>query len=186
MKFINPQRLQNETTTSLRTMVHRITTQAGYSLIEVTFAAALLSLFSTGVMAVHSQVLALLRGCRDDISASQALQQRVEQMRISNWAQITDASQVANSLQNLPMPSISGLTAPKEVITISPYPANAAVTPIQLIRQQNTVQVVSTNSALRNELMVQIDIRLSWKGFPQNRPRLRGTTVLVAQGGITK
>lgn len=186
MNFTKPQRLQRENTISVRRLRLKAIYQAGFSLIEVCFAAALLALLSTGVMAVHSQVLGLLRNCKDNISASQALQQRVEQMRIANWSQITDANQISALLQNLPMPSISGLGAPKEVITVTPYPEKAGVDPVQVTRQQGTVQVISNNSALKGELIVQIDIRLSWKGFPNNRARIRGTTVLFAQGGITK
>lgn len=164
----------------------RVVTQLGFSLIEVCFAVAMLAIFSSGIMAVHSHVLGLLTTARDNIAASQALQQRIEQMRIANWLQITNATFVANQIRTITRPSTEGLSSVVETVTISAYPPRTGVTPITITRTGTAVQISSTNTALVNERMVRVDMRLDWKGVPNGRPRQRATMALIAKGGIAK
>lgn len=160
--------------------------QQGFTFIETSVAVALVGMFMSFLLATSSNVLGLLRTAEDNVSASQALQERVEAMRIANWVQITDAQFVADQLFSTSASSTQGLSAPVETITISAYPPKIGSAAAQVRRENNVRSIVSTNLALKNERMVRVDVNLTWNGFPRHRTRARAATVLVAQGGITK
>lgn len=162
--------------------------ECGISLVEVTVAVAMAGLFISALTLMSSNILRLLRTAKDDVSASQALQERVEEMRIANWAQITDTTYLANTLLSTASDSTGGLANPVETVTVTAYRSTGADPTIRarVIRQNNAALIVTSNSNLKNERMVRVDIDLSWKGYPRSRQRERATTALIAQGGITK
>lgn len=157
-----------------------------FTLLETSVAVALVGIFISFLGVTNSNVLGLLRTAKDNVSASQALQERVEEMRIANWVQITDASYLANTLFAASASSTGTISKPVETITVSAYPAKVGFGVAKIVRQNNVTSVVSSNSALENERMVRVDVNLTWNGFPRNRQRVRAASVLVAKGGITK
>lgn len=158
----------------------------GFSLLETAIAIGMVSLFVSALMVMSSNVLGLLRTAKDNVSASQALQERIEQMRIANWLEITDASYLAETLLATGTDSSGSLAITVETITVSAYPPKAGFASAQVVRQNNATQIVSSNASLKDERMVRVDLQLSWQGFPRKRQRLRATTALIAKGGIAK
>lgn len=161
---------------------------AGVSLIEAAVAVTMAGLFISALLATSSNAFGLLRTAKDNISASQALQERVEKMRIANWLQITDVNYLANTLLASNSESTGGLADPIETITVTAYRAGAADATVraEAIRQNNAPRIVLANTGLKDERMVRVDVSLTWRGFPRNRQRERATTALIAKGGITK
>lgn len=158
---------------------------AAFTLIETTLAIAILGLFITMLLVMNSNVLGLLRNSKDNVSASQALQERVEQMRIANWVQISDTDYLKDKLLATPTGSASSLPDATETITVSAYPAKTG-SPVRVTRAKNATRVDSLNTTLQAERMVRVDVELTWEGFPQKRRRTRVATVIIAKGGITK
>ena len=158
----------------------------GFTLVETTLAIAMLGLFIAMLMVMNSNILGLLRNSKDNVAASQALQERVEQMRIANWLQITDATYLSGTLFAAPGDSAATLPSAAEKITVSAYPPKAGSIPAQVVRSNGTTQILKSNDALKDEGMVRVDLEVTWTGFPKNRPRLRATTAIIAKGGITK
>ena len=97
-----------------RTLVQQTT---GVSLVEAAVAVAMSGLFISTLLAMSSNALGLLRTAKDHVSASQALQERVEKMRIANWLQITDGNYLANTLLASASDSTGSLASPIETIT---------------------------------------------------------------------
>src|SRR6187397_1388539 len=89
----------------------------GFTLIETTLAVTMLALFIAMLMVMNSNVMGLLRNSKDNVAASQALQERIEQMRIANWLQITDADYLATTLLAAQNDSAAKLQNPVEKIT---------------------------------------------------------------------
>jgi hypothetical protein len=168
-----------------RTLVQKTT---GVSILETAVAVAMSGLFISTLLAMSSNALGLLRTAKDNVSASQALQERVEKMRIANWLQITDGNYLANTLLASNSDSASGLSNPIETITVTAYRAGGAEPTVcaGAIRRNGATQIAVLNPALKDERMVRVDVSLTWRGFPRNRPRARATTALIAKGGITK
>lgn len=162
--------------------------QCGYALVEVAVAVAIVGLFLSMLMVISSNLLGLLRTAKDDISASQALQERVEKMRIANWLQITDANYISTILLATGNDSTGSLADPVETITVTAYRASGTDPTIssEVIRQNKVNRVVKSHAALKDERMVRVDVNLTWRGFPGNRKRERAASAVIAKGGITK
>lgn len=168
---------------------HGLTRQsAGFTLLEAAVAVAIAGVFLSTLLAMSSNLLGLLRTAKDNISATQAMQERVERLRIANWLQITDASFLANALMATPSESTSGLGNPVETITVTAYRNGVADPTVRavVVRQNGGTRIVALNAALKDERMVRVDLDLRWEGFPRNRARQRATTTLIAKGGIAK
>src|SRR5438309_1022385 len=101
---------------------------AGYSLLEANIATAMVGSFVAALMMMNANLLGVIKTAKEAISANQSLEQRVEQMRIANWAQITDANYVAANFLNAPTDSAVGLPGVTETMTVS-APANASLAP---------------------------------------------------------
>jgi hypothetical protein len=160
----------------------------GFTLLEASVAVAIVGLFLSTLLAMSSNMLGLLRTAKDNISATQALQERVEKMRIANWLQITDATYLANSLMATASDSTTGLGNPVETVTVTAYRNGIADPTVraEAVRQSGGTRIIAANAALKNERMVRVDLNLRWEGFPRSRPRERATTTLIAKGGIAK
>ena len=158
----------------------------GITLIETTIGMALAALFLTGLMVARVNMMGLLQRAKENASASQLVQQRVEEMRIANWLQITDATFISGTLMTKASESAAGLTAPVETLTVAEYPPITGQVPVRVKRSANGVQIVSQNTALKDCRMVRVDFDLTWTGIPGQRARARSSSVLIAKGGISK
>ena len=172
----------------LSTLSTRHCSRQAFALVEVAVAVAVVGLFLSMLMVISSNLLGLLRTAKDDISASQALQERVEMMRIANWLQITDANYISTKLLASGTSSAQSLADRVETITVTAYRASGTEPTIstEVIRQNRVNKITKSNIALKDERMVRVDITLTWKGFPKHRQRHRATTSVIAKGGITK
>lgn len=149
----------------------------GFSLVEATFACALVAVFFVGLFGLNSQCLLFANSSRELMSAGQSLQARMEQLRASNWATITTAA----AIQTLLTPAVSptnSLGAVTEVVTIYKYPppANPTPTPIQLTRVANgtanvTPTINTNNATLASGDMVQMTMKWTWQAAPGGRQR---------------
>ncbi len=164
-------------------------------MVEAAVAGAIIILFLTSLFALNSTVMRLLGAAAKTASASQDLQQRVEQVRLANWTQITDASWVQANLLGTQTDASINLPGLQETITVSPYvsPSSAAATtapsPFTVTRTSTgTVtasQAGSTSSAAMVNLeMVQVDLTICWPGW--NHQRTRALTTIVSRWGISK
>jgi hypothetical protein len=160
--------------------------EGGFTLLESAVASAMALIFMSALMLMSSNVLGLLRTAKDNVSINQALQERVERMRIANWAQITDATYLASNLLATDTDSTSSLPGVIETLTVSAYPAKSPAVRARVIRQSKATTIVLSDATLKDERMVRVDVEFKWQGFPKKRQRIRATSALIAQGGITK
>lgn len=128
-----------------------------------------------------SNVLGLLRTSKDNISASQALQQRVERVKLATFSQVTDAQRFATEVLTEDTPSTVGLSAPVETFVFSPYPEKAGFVPVKVERAGGVTKVITSNPNLIKERVVRLDYRLTWSGFPNKRGRIREASILIAK-----
>jgi len=164
----------------------RFAGEGGFTLIESVIASAIGLIFMSALMLMSSNVLGLLRTAKDNVSVNQALQERIERMRIANWVQITDASYLASTLLATDTDSTSSLSGVIETLTVSAYPAKSPEVRARVVRQNKVTSIILSDATLKDERMVRVDVELKWQGFPHKRQRIRATSALIAQGGITK
>ena len=170
--------------------------RGGFTVVEAAVAGAIIILFLTSLFALNSTVMRLLGAAAETASASQDLQQRVEQVRLANWSQITDPAWVQANLLGTPTDASVNLPGLQETMTVTPYispsstaPATAPPAAFTVTRSSvGTVTVTpagyASAAAMANQEMVRIDLTITWPGW--NRQRYRALTTLVSRWGISK
>lgn len=169
--------------------------RAGFTILEAGVAGAIVTLFLASLFALNSDMMHLLRAAAEAANASQDLQQRVEQVRLSNWTQLTDPTWVEGNLLNLKTDASVNLPGLTETLTVTPYtspsstPAASPPPPFTVTRNSDSTLVVNPagyaySSVLAQQEMVRIDLSVTWPSL--YRTRTRSLTTLVSQWGISK
>ena len=165
-------------------------------MLEAAIAGAIIVLFLTSLFALNSTVMRLLGSAAETANASQHLQQRVEQVRLANWSQITDPAWLQANLLAVKTDAAVNLPGMQESITVTPYVSPSAPTPTSKPPDPFTVSrdasgrvsLTSGSSAAAGPMgtqeMVQVDLTIKWPGWTHTRTRAR--TTLVSRWGISK
>ena len=161
--------------------------KSGSSLFEANIAVAICIVTLGGCFAANANCLGMLRSANESAAASQSLQERVEQMRIANWVQITDSDYLAAQLVASPTASARSLGDCTETVTLTAYPPPAGVSTSMTIRRTNGLVSVDSHAPnLKNSAMVKAEWTLSWTMAGKETLRTRTAAALVANGGIVK
>ena len=160
----------------------------GFSILEANFAVAVTLISLAGCFAANANFLALLKSAEQAAAASQSIQERVEQMRIANWIQITDVDYLQSNVLSSPTASARTLAGCTETLTVSAYPSPSlgAPAPTKITRTDTQLVVESADASLKKNAMVKVDWVITWNPRSDQSPRSRSGTVLVAKGGIVK
>lgn len=162
-----------------------------FTLLEAMVATALVAVFLASIFVLNSQSLRMLRNSKEAASASQILQQRVEQLRIANWLQVTDADFLAGGqFLGTPLLAAQGMDGLEERVTVRAFdPETLAVkNGVQAIvvrRSSSGVNVISSNPTMSSEDVVRVDFSVDWRGMG-GRERLREASMLTSQGGVRR
>lgn len=154
-----------------------------FTYIENVVATTIVALSFAALFTLNSQCLYVLNSGREALNASQALQDRMEQLRSARWAQVTTASG-ATSISTFLSSAVSSaafLDKTIETIKITGYPAPAtgSAPTFSVVRQNGAVTSSgSAQSAFATYDLVRIDVTLSWTAAPGNRLRSQQITTL--------
>lgn len=162
---------------------------------EVGVAGTLVTVFLTALFALNSNMMHLLRAATEASNASQALQQRVEQVRLASWNQVTDPTWFQGNLLNTITDASVNLPGLTESITVTPYtppsstPPSTVPPPFTVTRNPDGTVTVSPagyaySKALARQEMLQVDLNINWPSL--YRSRARGLTTVVSRWGISK
>ena len=158
----------------------------GFTLSETILATGIAMLAMAAATALNSAHLRLVKSSRQSNAATLALQERVEQMRLANWRKITDPDYLKDTLLASVPSSAAPLNPITEKITISAYPDPSVAQKLVVERRSNGERVTLVSGAgLTTQRLAQVEFQLGWVGADQ-RPRLRATTTMVSNGGISR
>lgn len=158
---------------------------SGFSLAETIVSVAVAAITLTGIMMLNSQALKMVWASRQTNAATLCLQERIEQLRIANWRQITDSNYLqTNFFATVPM-SAAPLDQMKETISVTAYPDPTVAGAICVERSSAGVQVVSTDSTLAELPLARVDLEVAWIG-DRGRNRIRESSTIISKGGISK
>lgn len=169
----------------------RIRSSQGFTFIDVMGALLVVGLAFAGVFAANSRALSLVKSAKQAAVASKCLQQRIEQIRNYNWTQLTDATAMQDLYSVPPLPSVE-LPGFSEQVSISAFtPASSGAqsaapsgSQLTITRTSGGVVTLGTDSVdLVSQPLVRVTVQISWPG-PGGNPRIRETSVIVANGGI--
>ena len=161
------------------------TRTAGFTLVEMTIATALSVLFLSSLFTMNVTSMDTIRCAKESVSASQALQQRIESMRIANWQEITDPDWISANLLNANAPGSGQLKNLSETLTLVPY-GSSNVGNTQLVRAGNATTIVSRNPALLTENAIKVIWTVNYNGAPNDRANSRLIVAILAKGGVAK
>ena len=154
---------------------------------ECVISLAVLGIGLGGVMLVNTQQLRLVRATHEVGSADFSQQERIEQMRIATWKQITDASYIRTTFFAARPASADPIGAITEELTVSGTTAtNPAWTELKVRRNgDGTVQTLSQGSNLSGQSGVTATLKLTWSGT-DGKVRTMQTSAAFSNGGVTK
>src|SRR5687768_18616972 len=97
----------------------------GFSLVEVNLAVALTLIGLAGCFAANANLLGMLKAANQGASASQSIQERVEQLRLANWLQIAGSEYLRTNLPPSPTAPARRLAACSATWTLTAGPPAA-------------------------------------------------------------
>ena len=156
-----------------------------FTLVEVVVTLGVLLIALAGIAAVNSGTFALVRSAKQSSAASLSLQERVEQLRISNWRQITDAQYLKDTFFGRSIRNMAAIPTATETITISSYPDASTTEPVKVQRTSTGVRILTSGSEISNEPLARVDIRIEWPGN-NGRLRMRETSTIISKGGVAR
>ena len=165
----------------IRRIIRRIT-HSGFTLVDSMVAIVLAAGGFAALSALGGQCVYMINSGKELISAQQALQNRVEQLRNLPWTQVTSSSYLANNvLSTTPSQNGSYLNNLSETISVNAYPTPSPSPGIKLTVSNGAVATNSTNSAIAQGTLCRIDVTESWTAGRSGRARSISTSTVQAQ-----
>ena len=158
----------------------KLNAERAFTFIENLVAITIVVLFFAALYAVNAQCLSLLNAGRGAALADMSLQDRMDQLRSCTWSQLTDATYLKSSVLNTATNTAANLGQVTESVRISAYPL-AVHPPINLVRSNGSVSVVSSNATLVDGDLVRVETMLTWNSSSGGRSRTQATTTLIAK-----
>ena len=157
----------------------------GATILEAVFAGAIMALFMGGLFELNGRNMQMLKSGKESFAATVILEERLEQLRSGKWSDITSPAYLQTILAT-PARSADQLSSVAEQIVISDYPAAspAAVANTVARSPSGSVSIISSNAALAKEDLVRADVRITWKGTPGGRTRVRDISTVIADRGL--
>lgn len=160
---------------------------AGAVIVEALAAAMIIGLFMGGLFEMNALNLRTIRAGKETVAASLVLQERLDQVRNTTWANVSLAAHLQTIL-NAPAASASALPQLSEQITVSAYPATAPMPPSAVVTRaaNGATAVVSSNPDLSELPTVRADVTITWRSSPRAKTRTRTLSTIIAEGGILR
>ncbi len=150
---------------------------------------ATLAVFGIGIgslMAFNTNQLRCVRSTHEVTAGSLSMQERVEQMRIANWRQLTDANYIRDTFFAARPGCADPISSLQEELSVTSYPDATAVPPLKVRRLANgQVEVVSHSDDLDLQRSAKAVLDISWTGQDGRNRKLQSVAVL-SNGGINR
>ena len=162
------------------------TCAAGFSIAEAVISLGIGSFSLGGAMIMNSHHLKLVKSTQNSSASSHSLQERIEQLRIATWRQITDPQYVSGTFLATRPKSIAPLKSYTEQVTISAWPDPTATNKLIVERSNDGVaRVISAGNGLSDVSLARIDVTISWAD-KDNRKRTRELATMISNGGVSR
>jgi len=160
--------------------------QRGFSIPEAIFAIGIGAMAVAGGMVVNQEQLRMVKSTRQTSGASHLLEERVEQLRIASWRQITDVAYLKDKYFAAVPKSGKPLGSPVEHITITAFPDATACTPLELERMEDgTIRITTSGTGLSDQKLAKVSVGVTWTGNG-GRTRVRELATVISNAGISR
>ncbi|MEQ1862917.1 MAG: prepilin-type N-terminal cleavage/methylation domain-containing protein [Chthoniobacteraceae bacterium] len=164
-----------------------VTDDAGFTLLEVAVATAILAVGFLGMFATSLQAGKMVSASEEEALVESGLEQRIDQLRLLEWPELTDGTGITAKVWTARPDAMAGLTVSQETLTISPSDVPGTQT---LDATWNGTSSPTTNftggTALSAASAVKIVATLTWTGRRSNRGQTRSLVTVISRGGLSK
>jgi prepilin-type N-terminal cleavage/methylation domain-containing protein len=154
--------------------------RAGFTLPEIVVAAALVAVFFVSIFEVNGLCLRFISASKENVGATEAVQDRLEQLRNVDFSTLTTVSSMKSLLAQAANSSPLAKKA-IETVTVSDYRSGSPT--ITYTRAINgTVSSVPTTADFSGSTLVRVDVANQWPATFGNRTGATQTSTVIAQG----
>ena len=159
---------------------------AGFTIAEAIVSTAVVMIGMAAVMVLNSAHLRFVKSTRQSNAATLALQERVEQMRLGNWRNMTNATFLRDNVLTTAPKSAAPLDRFSEKITVTAYPDESAAQKLIVTRYADgTRSTLVSGAGLTTQRLAKIELEANWIGA-DGRLRTRAIDTVLSNGGISK
>ncbi len=153
------------------------------SLVECLATLAIFGIGIGGLMTFNTNQLRCVRSTHEVTAASLCLQERVEQMRIANWRQLTDPVFIRDSFFAGRPACSAPISSLREELKITAYPDGTVCPPLTVCRlASGQAQILSQGTGLALEGAAKVVLDMSWTGQDGRNRKLQSVAVLSRVG----
>lgn len=168
------------------TKVRHFRRTGGFSIPEAVVALGIGTMSLGSAMLLNAHELRLVKTTRDTSAASGTIEERVEQLRIANWRQMTNATYLANTVFATQPKSVAPLDNVRESITVSAWPDASVCQPLEVAKGKNSpASIVSAGAGLTDQKLAKVDVTITWR-TRDGRDRVKELTTIISNGGISR
>ena len=159
----------------------------GTTLVESLISVAVVGMGFAGFISFNSHQLRTVRSTHEIISSNLCLQERIEQMRIATWKQLSDGQYVKTTYFSSGPLSAAPINNLTERLVVTAYPDETACTPLIVKRDgaNGAVVLLSSGEGLSTQRTAKVLLEVSWTTFA-GRQRTRQSVAIVSNGGINR
>ncbi len=156
------------------------------TLIECLATLAIFGVGIGGLMTFNTNQLRCVRSTHEVTAGSLCIQERVEQMRIANWRQMTDPAYVRDTFFAARPASASPISTIQEQLKVTAYPDAAVCPPLTVCRfADGQAQVISQGAGLALQSSAKAVLNITWTG-QDGRNRTLESVAILSNGGINR
>lgn len=157
-------------------------------MLETLVALAIVALGFLGALATVTHSGKMASAAEEDALASSAMEQRIDQLRLLEWPELTGTSGITSKVYTARPSSMSGITVAQETITVTGYDvANAKSLFVTWIGNISPIAVmVGTGPDLSTASAVKVVATVRWTGRRSKKQENRSSVTVISRGGISK
>lgn len=154
---------------------------------EVVVAVAIVAVGFLGLFATVLQAGKLVSAAEEEALVESGLEQRVDQLRLLQWPELTDATGIIAKVWTARPEALAGVTVSQETLTLSPCDAPGTQT-LQAMWNgtSSATTTFSAGTALSGASAVKVVASLTWTGRRSTRSQTRNLITVISRGGISK
>jgi hypothetical protein len=156
----------------------------GFTVAESMISLGIGAVAVVGGMTLSQHQMRLVKSVRESNAASHALEERIEQLRLVNWRQMTDSDHLIKYY--FPKRPASGRALPgvTERVSVTAFPDPAACTPLIIESDEaGTPRLVSSGTGFTKQRLARVNVRVEWVGT-DGKERIRELASIISNGGI--
>ena len=168
-------------------LVRAISSRAGFTLIEVVMATAILAIGFLGLFATVLSAGKMASAAEEDGLVMSGLEQRVDELRLLDWPELTDGTGITAKVWTARPEALAGLTVSQETLALSPCDVAGAQTLHATWNSgANPATNFTTGTPLGEASAIKAVATLTWTGRRSQRAQTRSLVTVISRGGLSK